>query len=295
MKTYRVLSLLFATLLVIYGCEKEVPKTDYFPLRDGNRWEYRLLDRPLLQRLEAGQTITTAGIDDDIKAPAQDDPDAHLESKADVIDPDSGKVATVEKSGANVARRIALELRAAVDELTYRAMYDTAEQVWSKKGGYVGFQSQRGRSYMLILPPHTGYKWIVTGPGGKDLYFQIETANGSIATPKGTFDHCAVAHQENHDRSEIFRYWFAPNVGLVRRSKYFMNQEVFRQELVDFTVKPATPATRLAEDREVAKAMGVAHRGTEYREDKKDDNNRLDVETNNKGVDDKISKYADPK
>ena len=47
-------------LLSLPGCEKEVTRTDYFPLRDGNKWEYRLLDRPLLQRLEKGEQITTA-------------------------------------------------------------------------------------------------------------------------------------------------------------------------------------------------------------------------------------------
>ena len=69
---------ILATLLtVLTGCEKAVPRTDYFPLRDGNRWEYRLLDRPLLKRMAAGQPIATAALNDDIKAPTPDDPDAH--------------------------------------------------------------------------------------------------------------------------------------------------------------------------------------------------------------------------
>ena len=291
-RIFTLCALLSLTLLT--GCERDVPRTDFFPLRDGNRWEYRLLDRPLLKRMAAGQTVSTAGLDDDIKPPAPEDPDAQMASKADVVETEAEKSSSSEKPAA--ARRVALELRAAVDDVTYRAMYDTAEQVWSKKSGYVGFQSQRGRSYLLILPPHTGYKWVVTGPGGKDLYYEIETAAGSISTPKGAFHDCAVARQESRDRKEIFRYWFAPNVGLVRRSKYFMNEEVFRQELVDFTVKPATPAMRLAEDREVRQAMAGKHRGTEFREEgRRGDPDRLDIETNNKNVDEKVEKYADPK
>ncbi len=294
-RTLSALSL-FALLAVIGGCEKDVPKTDYFPLRDGNHWEYRLLDRPLLKRMAAGQTVTTAAIDDDIKAKASDDPDSQVAPKADVIDPDgTGKTETKSERPA-VARRVALELRASVDDLTYRALYDTAEQVWSKKSGYVGFQSQRGRSYLLILPPHTGYKWIVSAPGGQDLYYEIESASETVSTPKGPFHDCVVARQESRDRKEIFRYWFAPNVGLVRRSKYFMNEEVFRQELVDYVVKPALPATRLAEEKEVRKAMAGPHRGTEFRDEKKrDDASKLDIETNNKDVDEKVQKYSEPK
>jgi hypothetical protein len=289
-----VLSLAVA-LAILAGCEKEVPRTDYFPLRDGNRWEYRLLDRPLLKRMEAGQTVTTAAIDDDIKPPAPDDPDSQIAPKADVIDPDgSGRDAKSEKP--LIARRVALELRGAVDDVTFKALYDTAEQVWSKKSGYVGFQGQHGRSYLLILPPHTGYKWIVTGPGGKDLYYEIEAANANVTTPKGPFHDCVIARQESRDRKEIFKYWFAPNVGLVRRSKYFANQEVFRQELVDYVVKPAMPATRLAEEHEVRKAMAGNHRGTEFRDEhKREGESKLDVETNNKEPDEKVEKYADPK
>ena len=287
---------LFALLAVLTGCERDVPHTDYFPLRDGNRWEYRLLDRPLIKRMEAGQTITTAGLNDDIKPPTPDDPDTEMASKADVVDPDGSGVAAPERPA--VARRVSLELHAAVDALTYRAQYDTSEQVWSKKSGYVGFQTQKGRNYLLILPPHTGYKWIVTGPGGKDLYYEIESAFGSISTPKGPFHDCAVARQESRDRKEVFRYWFAPNVGLVRRSKYFMNEEVFRQELVDYSVKPATEATRISEEQEVTKAMRGKDRGSEFRDSHSSHDSKLDAETNNKDPNEKnekVDKYADPK
>lgn len=273
------IALILGAITFLSGCEKEVPRTDYFPLRDGNRWEYRLLDRPLLKRMAAGQPIVTAEIDADIKAPEEADPSTDI-AKAEVAD--IGKVPDFvgpnsEKKGAGdepvvknakpaVARRVALELRAAVDELTFRALYDTAEQVWSKRSGYVGFQAMKGRSYLLILPPHTGYRWIVTGAAGQDLFYEIETASGTVSTPKGPFHDCAVARQESRDRKEIYRYWFAPNIGLVRRSKYFMNEEVFRQELVEYTVRPATPQTRMAEDQEVSRAMKGANRGTEFRQ-----------------------------
>lgn len=248
-------------LVALAGCESTVPHTDYFPLRDGNRWVYRLLDRPLLKRLNEGQAIVTGEAD-----PLGKTPQAEFESplKAEVVD-DLGKSASEAERPA-FARSVSLELRAAIDPLTYRALYDTAEQVWSKRDGYVGFQSVRGRSYLLILPPHTGYKWVVTTSGGQNLYCQIESAQAAIGTPKQQFQNCAVVRQESRDRNEIFRYWFAPNVGLVRRSKYFMQEEVFRQELVDFSVKPATPATRMAEQQEVRKATEGTRRGTEFRE-----------------------------
>ena len=279
-------------LLLLSGCEKAVPRTDYFPLRDGNRWEYRLLDMPLLKRLEAGQAIVTAPLEGDTAARQNAQEGA---PKAEIID---GLSPSDESSTRTTARRVGLELRESVDELTFKALYDTAEQVWSKKNGYVGFQSARGRSYLLILPPHSGYRWVVTGPGGQDLFFEIESAAAPVSTPAGTFRDCAVARQESRDRKEIFRYWFAPNVGLVRRSKYFANEEVFRQELVEFAVKPATPATRLAEDREVKRAVEGKNRGSEFRERSSDERwKRLEaIETpDDKRMDDRVRKFSDPK
>jgi len=104
------------------------------------------------------------------------------------------------------------------------------------------------------------------------LFYEIETASGTVSTPKGPFHDCAVARQESRDRKEIYRYWFAPNIGLVRRSKYFLNEEVFRQELVEYTVRPATPQARFAEDQEVVHAMKGANRGSEFRVRKRDPN-----------------------
>src|SRR5437763_17141308 len=70
----------FAALLLLAltsGCvEEDVPKNDYFPLRDGNHWEYRLLDRPLLQRMAAHQIIETAPL-------KKENPNLH---KADILD-----------------------------------------------------------------------------------------------------------------------------------------------------------------------------------------------------------------
>src|SRR5437660_12807395 len=95
----------------LVGCEKAVPRTDYFPLRDGNRWEYRLLDRPLLKRMGQGQAIVTAPLDADINPPANDN-DAQLEPKAEVAETSPGEKAETKTASA---RRVKLELRAAGD------------------------------------------------------------------------------------------------------------------------------------------------------------------------------------
>ncbi len=291
-----------AAIVILAGCEKSVPRTDYFPLRDGNRWEYRLLDTPMLKRLGEGQAIVTAPTESKSGVTINRD-DSELVPKAEVVDkpqaPGLSDQAEGEgRTGSTTARRVVLELRAAVDELTFRALYDTAEQVWSKRNGYIGFQSVRGRSYLLILPPHTGYRWVVTAPGGRDLFYEIESAAAAISTPAGQFNNCALARQESRDRKEIFRYWFAPDVGLVRRSKYFMNEEVFRQELVEFTVKPATPATRAAEEREVRTAVEGKNRGTEFRESHTEERSRRleAIEAPDfHERDARIQKYGDPK
>ncbi|MFH0937753.1 MAG: hypothetical protein V1899_00480 [Planctomycetota bacterium] len=287
-----------ALLVPLAGCEKSVPRTDYFPLRDGNRWEYRLLDKPLLTRLSANQPIETAslvGAPDESGGHVENELPAKAEIVVDAFTPSSPREASTPVAAA---RRVVLELRAAVDELTCRAIYDTAEQVWSKRNGYVGFQSIRGRSYLLILPPHTGYKWVVTGAAGQDLFYEIETTAATIATPRQTFQHCVLVRQESRDRREILRYWFAPDVGLVRRSKYFANEEVFRQELVDYMVKPATPATRLAEEHEVRKAIEGKNRGNEFHQRTRDDlrERRFGADTSESdNRSDHIRKYGDPK
>jgi len=241
--------------LLAAGCERRVARNDYLPMRDGNRWEYRLLDLPRLKALAAGQKVTTeASVSGE---PGAGDEQA-AEPRAEVVGgPD-------EPATAAPARRVALVLKESVDDLTFRATYDGLEQVWSKRGGYVGFQNARGRQYLLILPPHTGYRWVVTDEGGQDQYFEIE-GQAAVGTPAGSYPDCALARQESRDRKEIFRYWFAPEVGLVRRSKYFNNEEVFRQELVSSEVRPSRPEMRAAEDREIETALKGKNRGQEHR------------------------------
>lgn len=277
-RTRAVAALFLAALaaLGMSGCERQVVRTDYFPLRDGNRWEYRLLDHAMLQRMAAGEEIATdlelSGGD----AKAGDEPaaPAAVVVGLDAVDPkgaeDAGKGTDTEKKedagSALRARRVALELKASIeDEVTFRATYDRFEQVWSKAGGYVGFQNARGRQYLLILPPHTGYRWVVTQPSGENLFFEVE-GHSQIATPAGTFPMCAVSRQESRDKREMTRYWFAPDVGLVRRSKYFLDEEVFRQELVKYEVNAALPKTRSAEEKEIVKALKGGQHGQEHKQ-----------------------------
>lgn len=282
---------LAAALLLLSGCvEEDVPKNDYFPLRDGNHWEYRLLDRPLLGRLNAGQAIVTA--------PLNTDPigsDADIEPKADVV---IDEALGLKPDTAATARRVVLDLQASTgDELTFKAVYDTAEQVWSKRDGYVGFQNARGRSYLLILPPHTGYRWVVAAGAGQNLYFEIEAAKADVSTPAGKFSNCAVARQESRDRKEVYKYWFAPSVGMVRRSKYFSGVEVFRQELVEYKVLPAKPETRAAEEKEVRKAIEGKKRGQEFKnkDSKEARATRMDDLSDLMKNNERVQKYGAPR
>lgn len=274
-------ALLLAALaaLGMSGCERQVVRTDYFPLRDGNHWEYRLLDHAMLQRLAAGEEIATELEISGEDARAGDEPaaPAAVVVGLDAVDPKEAKVSKdadleeksekKESAGPAVkARRVALTLKASIeDEVTFRATYDRFEQVWSKAGGYVGFQNARGRQYLLILPPHTGYRWVVTQPSGENLFFEVES-HSQVATPAGTFPMCAVSRQESRDKREITRYWFAPDVGLVRRSKYFLDQEVFRQELVKYEVNAALPKTRSAEEKEIVQALKGGQHGQEHKQ-----------------------------
>jgi len=298
MKNYSALGKLYsallftAALLFLSGCEKSVPRTDYMPLRDGNHWEYRLLDLPLLKRIDAGQIVETSTREDDLSISRAETNEAQSKPSQK----ESAEKASQKEAKPLVARRVVLDLRDAVDEITFRAVYDTAEQVWSKKNGYIGFQSSRGRNYLLILPPHSGYKWVVTGPAGEDLFYEIESVSASVSTPAGKFTQCVLARQESRDRKEIFRFWFAPNVGLIRRSKFFAGEEVFRQELVEYVVKPATPATRMAEDREGRQAIEGKNRGSEFRELAKDERDRrIDSFDETDRINEKVRKYADPR
>jgi hypothetical protein len=253
-----VFLLLLLSLATFTGCERHVPTSDYFPMRDGNRWEYRLLDHARLKALASGQTVPTAT--EISGAQAAEEKDETADPKAEVL----GEEGTKPAPKVAPARRVALVLKEAVDELTYRATYDNFEQVWSKRSGYVGSQNAAGRQYLLILPPHTHYRWVVTEDRGSNLYYEIE-GQQDIETPGGSFKQCAVSRQESHDKREISRYWFAPGVGLVRRSKYYREEEFFRQELVAYEVRASLPAGRLAEEHEIQLALKGGNRGAEHR------------------------------
>ena len=286
-----------AALLLFSGCEKMVERQDYFPMRDGNTWEYRLLDHSMVKALAAGKKIETepsadeklstnkkteeeftaqlrpsAPVSAESKTPAPNTqggdllptPLTEMESKpvSKSASP-SGISADAAPSGLKPARRVSLVLHEAVDELTFRSTYGEWDQVWSKKGGYVGLQNGSGRQYLLILPPHTTYRWIAADANGNNLYFEVE-AQMDVTTPAGTFHECAVSRQESRDKQEVFKYWFAPEVGLVRRSKYFAGEEVFRQELISYKVRPSSFESRSSEGKEITEALRGKNRGAEF-------------------------------
>ena len=280
-------------LLWLCGCERMVERQDYFPMRDGNTWDYRLLDHKMLKALAEGKKIETAPPEAE-KLPTHKSTEEELTAQTRTATPGTtpppnsqggdllptpltaapapasagavdSKVSDNTPSELKPARRVTLTLREAVDDVTFRSTYGEWDQVWSKKGGYVGLQNAGGRQYLLILPPHTTYRWIATDPNGNNLYFEIE-GQVDLNTPAGSFHQCAVSRQESRDKKEIFKYWFAPEVGLVRRSKYFAGEEVFRQELVSYKVKPSSFQTRAGEDAEIREASRGKNRGSENME-----------------------------
>jgi hypothetical protein len=258
-------------LLLVTGCERRVVTSDYFPMRDGNRWEYRFLDARMLARLAKGQEVQTAPATTEARVnggpPKSGKAEVlSLEAEGTAGDDRGSDTETGPAPGGKeqpVARRIVLALKERRDDLTYRASLAGTEQVWSKRDGYVGFQNSRGRHYWLILPPHTGYRWIVTDPDGHNLYYEIE-GHEEVKTPAGLFRFCAVVRQESRDRRIAFKFWFAEGVGLVRRSKYYLKEEVFRQELVDYRVRPSSAVGRRAEEREIQRALKGKRRGKEF-------------------------------
>ncbi len=263
---------LLLVLLTGPGCERQVVRGDYFPFRDGNRWEYRLLDSASLKKLQGNDSPQKSTL------PPQESGKTESDSslRAETIQPDlpkqtasEGKSMDSADSKIPVGKRVVLELQEKQDELTYRAHYDGAQQVWSKKDGYISFQNARGRHYLLILPPHSSYRWVVTDDQDRNLYYEIE-GHGELVTPAGIFQHCAVVKQETRDRRVTVRYWFAEGVGMVRRSKYYGGDEVFRQELVSHTLKPSTASGRKAEEEEVKRALKGKKRGTEFQRKGKD-------------------------
>ncbi len=247
--------------LLMTGCERRVVRGDYFPMRDGNRWTYRFLHAELLQRLARGENISVAASPDTkTAAPAETSSrKAEVLPFDDPAPPDLNALPT----NAREARTIELTLKERSDELTYKATLSGAEQVWSKRDGYVGFQNASGRHYWLILPPHSGYRWIVTDANGENLYYEI-VGHEPLTTPAGTFQSCAVVRQESRDRRVIFKLWFGDGVGLIRRSKYYVDEEIFRQELIDFKIRPSSPAGRRAEEQEIQRALKGTRRGKEF-------------------------------
>ncbi|MCZ7649093.1 MAG: hypothetical protein M5U26_28205 [Planctomycetota bacterium] len=269
-RAFRTAAALVLAALLLAGCERQVPALDYFPMRDGNRWEYRLLDHEMLKRIEAGGTVSAELTDGTV---TEEELIEHLPPKAETVPPDGAEAPPEAKPAAppadpgRKARRVVLELLEAVTPVTYRAKYDRYEQVWSKQGGYVGFQNARGRHYLLILPPHSTYKWVVTAPSGDNLFYEIE-AHQDVETPAGIFRACAIAREETRDKRVVYRYWFAPHTGLVRRSRYYLGEEVFRQELIDSKIRPSTAEGRMAEEREIHEALKGTRRGREYQKKK---------------------------
>ncbi|MCX7804712.1 MAG: hypothetical protein N3A38_05920 [Planctomycetota bacterium] len=132
-----------------------------------------------------------------------------------------------------------LEIVEKIRPFVFKAVYRDGEQVWAKEDDFLSVQDTAGRHYLLMLPPHTGYRWVEQDPSGRTRYYEIE-GREDVATAAGRFAGCVRVLEE--DRLKTWRtiHWYAPGVGLVRRSKYSrMGEEIFRAELVSFRVRPS--------------------------------------------------------
>lgn len=255
-------ALLGGFLLAGGGCERLA--RDYFPLRAGNHWEYRVMNQAALEDLRRGRQIVVAPAADKAAARATAVPpraeiilpENEKDGKSDAAHHQNEKAKTVPRTPRTV-RRVVLELlphRPKDDPLTWRALYNGVKQAWSKRDGFLSLQDGRGRTALLLLPPHTGYRWEVVRRNGTRLYFEIEGLE-KLRTPAATFDRCVVSRRESRDRREAVKYWFAPEVGLVRRSKYFLGEEVFRMELVYYRTRASSPETMTLREKTVDEAV----------------------------------------
>ncbi len=88
---------------------------------------------------------------------------------------------------------------------------------WEKTEGFLVHWVKSEAALLYPLPPHTGYRWKTKSADGHVFYCEL-LPREEVRVPAGTFRACLHVRMDRDDDLVVLKTWFAPGVGLVKRS-----------------------------------------------------------------------------
>ncbi len=227
--------------LLLGGCGADIPETDYFPLHEGVRWEYKVTEDLTDRRSERNFSIENQG-------PAKldgryaDEPVSirHTSDGTDyyILQDDTGSY--------RIGRRTLIEYSPRYEEEEVRILPNFKDLDLGRNW------SATTRSYAL----HSLPSYAVEDPGGRDIYmlFEIVGLQETVTVPAGTFTNCVKVE----GKAKVNLYadpklgytdvkltqteWYAPGVGLVKLVREEpLDLEIFKGGTISFELTRFDP------------------------------------------------------
>ncbi len=122
-----------------------------------------------------------------------------------------------------------IEITGKLSATRFRASELGLTTEWMKESGFLQRFDGRSRQALLRLPPHTGYRWPMTGSSGM-IYYEI-VGREDVRTPAGLFRGALKVTSRNAGGRRAIHYWFAPDVGLVKVALFHRGELVETKSL----------------------------------------------------------------
>jgi len=138
-----------------------------------------------------------------------------------------------------------IEITQKVGRASYRARELGLTTLWAKEQGYLTRSDGRWREGVLLLPPHTGYKWRVNTTGGARFYEIV--GREDVTVPAGKFSNCVKVTCRSLSGKRYLRRWFARDIGMVKLERLYDGKRVETKMLTGCRIrKGPAPASAKA-------------------------------------------------
>jgi len=133
-----------------------------------------------------------------------------------------------------------IEITQKVGRSSFRARELGLTTVWAKEQGYLTRSDGRWREGLLLLPPHTGYKWRVNTTGGPRFYEVM--GREKVMVPAGEFPNSVKVTCRSLSGKRLLHRWFAPKIGMVKLERRYAGKLVETKVLTGCRLRtPGSP------------------------------------------------------
>jgi hypothetical protein len=210
--------ILTCMLLTLFGCGKEVPSDNYFPLHEGLSWHYRVTETQDVQQTSRSFSITNLGQ----QAPVGLELDLPVYVRRSSAGTDY-YIVQDDAGSYRVAKRTIVELKPQLDAVQ-RKILPGFRDLETGRSWQVESQPYLLRSSEFHSLPEPSQQRFILG-------YEITATDSTVTVPAGRFENCIEVTGQGQislyadprlGYQDVYitqKEWYAPGVGLVKLSR----------------------------------------------------------------------------